>query len=301
MLLLAAILAATLTRAEIVERFRAAPVVMCDGLVQVWARCPPDMRREYQTPVAGYVADVCRALYSSQNIRTRRFEKPGIVVTIGDVVTNDSSVIARVVSRGDGSSYVRVLMPAPGFADTGQLRLAAARGWSLAVRGFDLDEGAARDLLTDSDPDARIAAELEDLVAWRTQGVYRRGRGDEDYLKLQRKILRPGFASREEVLTFASRLILYPACQACPFKGLYDQLEFRDALLVAKDDLDVRIAALRKSDELIVWGGGRGESLDAAARAYFGFLRALASGKDDVQTLGRMLAEADLKLKEALP
>jgi len=301
MFVLSVLLAATLSRAEIVERFRAAPVTMCDGLVQVWARCPAEMRREYQLPVGGYVSDVCRALYASQNVRPRHFERPGIVVTLGDVVTNDATVVSRVETRDDGTAFVRILLPAPGYSDVERLRLAVARGWSVAVKGEDPADAVAREMLTDADPQSRIAAEVDDLVAWRANGVYTRDRDDEDYLKLQRKILKPGFATREEVLVFASRLVLLPAYQDCPFRGRYPVLEFRDAIYLAKDDLTVRIAALRKADELFVWGGGRGAPLEAAMTAYSDFLRALARGDTELAELDRMLEAADAKLKEALP
>ena len=43
--LIATILLAALTKAEIIDRFRAAPVTQLDGLVQVYGDCPADMRR----------------------------------------------------------------------------------------------------------------------------------------------------------------------------------------------------------------------------------------------------------------
>ena len=298
--LLAVLLAAALSRAELVERFRAAPAVMCDGLVQVRAACPAAIRREYQLPVGGFFTEVCRALYASRNVRPRRFENPGLVVVIGDVTTNDATVVTRVASRSDGTEYLRVLVPAPGYADAGKLRLAAVRGWSLAVTGKDPGEAGAEELLADAFPETRVAAEVADIAAWREEGVYRRGRDDEDYLALRRKVLRPGFATREEILTFSARLVLLPAYADAPFRGKYRELEFREALYLAKDDLLVRLAALRKADELLVWGGGRGERLSAAAAAYSDFLRALARGDTELKELDRMLSAAEDKLKETL-
>ena len=46
MLLLSLALLA-LTRAEILERFKAPVVTQSDGLVKVYANCPEDMRREF--------------------------------------------------------------------------------------------------------------------------------------------------------------------------------------------------------------------------------------------------------------
>ena len=40
------LLAAALTRAELIERFKAPPLTKVSGLVQVVADCPAEMRRE---------------------------------------------------------------------------------------------------------------------------------------------------------------------------------------------------------------------------------------------------------------
>ena len=100
---LAAILLCALSRAELIERFRAPVVTQVDGLVSVRANCPADMRREYQLPIAGFVSDVCRTLYAGCRIKQKRFAQPGIVVTIGDVRTNVTNVVSRVQTRSDGS------------------------------------------------------------------------------------------------------------------------------------------------------------------------------------------------------
>ena len=62
MLLLSLALLA-LTRAEIIERFKAPVVTQADGLVRVFADCPEDMRREFQSPIARFAADTVQTLY----------------------------------------------------------------------------------------------------------------------------------------------------------------------------------------------------------------------------------------------
>jgi len=98
-MLLASILLLALTRAEILERFKAAPVTKVSGLVQVVADCPADMRREFQGPVATFVADVCRTLYRAENAHERPFVAPGIVVYVGDVRTNVTAVVVKPRTR----------------------------------------------------------------------------------------------------------------------------------------------------------------------------------------------------------
>ena len=51
-----------LTRAEILERFRAPVVTQADGLVKVYADCPDDMRREYQGPIGSFAAETVKTL-----------------------------------------------------------------------------------------------------------------------------------------------------------------------------------------------------------------------------------------------
>ena len=92
MTLIASILILALTRAEIIERFRTPPVTQLDGLVQVFADCPADMRREYQSPVASFVSDVCETLYRTYMIKPQRFNEPGIVVHIGGMETSCQQV-----------------------------------------------------------------------------------------------------------------------------------------------------------------------------------------------------------------
>ena len=69
-MLFVSILLLALTRAEVLERFKAAPITKVDGLVRVVADCPADMRREFQEPVASFVADVCRTLYRAASSST---------------------------------------------------------------------------------------------------------------------------------------------------------------------------------------------------------------------------------------
>ena len=47
-----AMLVLALTRAEIIDRFRAPPLTKVGGLVQAVGECPSDMREEFLAPVA---------------------------------------------------------------------------------------------------------------------------------------------------------------------------------------------------------------------------------------------------------
>jgi len=285
-----------LTRAEIIERFKAPIVTQAEGLVQVHADCPEDMRREFQLPIASFAAETVKTLYAGNGRRPERFQEAGIVIHVGDVRTNLPEVVTRVVTNGN-RAVTRIYVRSPGFADLGQLKTAVIRGYFRSVERRELSEQEAVAAYRRADPELRIADERQRLEDW----LVGRGdiRDDEEGLKLMRKILVPGKASRRDVLTFASRLYLYPPSYDLRFAGRHDCLSFREALKFAKIDPLVRLVALVKAPDLPVLGGGRGDELTAAAEAYRVFLSELAKQEKDEDELKELLDEADEKLNIA--
>ena len=286
-----------LSRAEVIDRFKAVPIVKVEGLVQVVADCPADMRREYQNPIASFVADVCRTLYRETNERERKFEQPGIVVYVGDVRTNVAEVVVKPKTRADGTVFTRIYLPAPAYSDIEKLRLETVKAFFLAVRGETIGDAEAEQALTDADPELRRAQKYRQLEKW--LNGEKTGVDDERCLELMRSVLEPGVARKADVLRFASRLYLYPEIYALPFCGKYDSCSFRDAIEIAAQDPNVRFMALAKSSLIVVWGGGRGEELLAAANAYSTFLRELAAYRKSPDELRALLDAADAKLKAA--
>ena len=298
MTFLAAILLATLTRAEIIERMKAYPVTKLDGLVQVIADCPSDMRKEYQTPIAGFVADVCTTLYRARNERPKRFPDPGIVVYLGEVRTNRTDLVVRQKTRADGTRFTRIYLPAPGYADLTALRRETAKAFSLAVRGETLDDATADRMLRDADPELRANDAYDELDRW-LKGETVEG-DDERMIKQSRRILKPGIARQSDVLRFASRLFLYPEIYSAPFCGKYTSCTFREAIGYAQQDARIRFLAFAKSPEIALFGGGHGEALNVAAVLYSDFLRELAAYRKSPEELRRLLDDAEEKLNVAL-
>jgi len=295
----AILLAAALTRSELIERMRAAPLTRVDGLVQVIADCPADMRREFQVPVAGFVSGVCNSLYAgTPRVPRRRFQEPGIVVYIGEERTNRTDVVVRTHKRQDGSRFTRMYIPAPGYADMRTLRRETAKAFFLAVQGEEIDDDAAERAIRDADPELKKAYRLEQLRRWQN-GEPAEGT-DEDFIKLSRVILTPGVAEPEDVMRFAGRLMLYPATYAHPFCGKFTSCTFAEAIDRAKEDPCLRFAAYAKAPEVALFGGGRSEELGAAANAYVLFLRDLAAYTKSKEELKDMLDAADEKLNIAL-
>lgn len=295
-MLFSLILLGVLTKAEIIERFNAAPVTQLSGLVQVYGYCPPDMRREYQLPVASFASGICRKLYESEKMQPLRFREPGIIIHLGDVREKLTNVVAGIDRRDDGSAITRVRIPSPSGADIERLRLEIVKAFYLAVRNETIGDDEAIRRMRASDPETKAADIAADIAAWR-EGRYREGLGDEDYLKMLRVIHTPGRASAADALVFASRLYLYPAEYSLPFCGRYSSLSFREAVEHAADDPEIRLAAYRKLSEIALFGGGRGAKMASASMAYQNFLAELVRYNQPKEKLLAMLDDADEKLK----
>lgn len=295
MTILAAVLAAALTRAEIIDRMRAAPVGAANGLVSVIGDCPKDMRREFQRPIARFADGVCRTLYGGEE--PRRFDEPGIVIYIGDVQTNVTDVVVKERVSVTGRRYTQIRLPAPAYADLDRLRIAVARAFLLAVNGESADDAAAVKALRAADPVLRAEDAERELQDW-LDGKPVEG-DDEKYLRLVRTVQIPGRASPNDVLRYASRLMLYPPLFHAPFCGKYRSCTFREAIDMTSTDPRVRIQAYLKVSDVMAFACGRGDALAAAATAYSDFLRALAVNKSSREELAKMLDDADAKLNAA--
>ena len=283
-----------LTRAEIIERMRAPVITQADGLVQVFADCPEDMRREFQSPVARFAAETVKTLRRGLAIGRQGRRKPGIVIHIGDVRTNVSDVVARAVTN-DTRVFTRIKLPAPAHADLQKFRVEVVKAFFRCERSQEITDAEAVRSYRSADPMLRLEDERIALEEW-----FCRGRGsDEEGFRLMRKILKPGFASRRDVLLFASRLYLYPPHYDLRFADGSDTLSFRDAVTLARRDPLVRLVAAARANSLPVFGGGRGRQLADAAEAYRIFLLELAAGKSDDTRLLDILDEADIRLNIA--
>lgn len=313
-MLAAVILLLALTRAEIIERFRAQPLTKANGLVQTVADCPADMRREYLSPVSTYAADICRSLALKQGSEAvaRRYKEPGIIIHLGDVRTNLTNVSTVVTPREGKPSLTRIYIPAPGFVDMSRLRLEIVKAYCRAVDNEEKGDAEAFQLMVEADPELRVQDQYERLAAWqdgRAPGALGKpGKEeppepdelDEEYLRLARSVICPGIARSSDVLRFASRLRLYPTVYDAPFCGRYCDCTFREAVALAKRDPRIRFAALEKAPLVVAFGGGRGEALSAAAQAYSTFLFDLAKFSKTQDELLAALSEADNLLAVAL-
>lgn len=301
MKLLLAILLLALSRAEILQRMRAPVVTQADGLVQVFADCPEDMRREFQSPIARFAADTIQMLYQAEAMKPLRFRRAAVLIHIGDVRTNLAEVVSKVTTN-DTRVVTRIWLKSPGYADINRFRYEIIRAFYRSVKGREVDLLEAIAAFRKANPSVRIADERAELENW-FAGYSRRFDGsvisDEDGLKLMKRVFEPGVASRRDVQIFASRLFFYPAYLSEPFVGRYSCLSFREAIRWANEDPRIRLIAYRRQGDPIVFSMGRSEPLIAAGRLYSRFLAELAQGKMTAADLAKLLDEADLKLKDA--
>lgn len=292
-----------LTRAEIVQRMRAPVNTQADGLVRVFANCPEDMRREYQSPVARFAADTVALLYRGEKRKPVRFERPGIIIHLGDVRTNITDVVARVTTN-ENEVTTRIYLKSPGGADLGRFRTEVVRAFYRAVCRRELSDSDAREKFNSFDPEYQVAQRRAQLEAWLAgdrskQGTVHDETWDEEHLTLLRKVLQIGVSSRRDVLTFASRLYLYPLYFDEAFEGGRRSLSFKEAIHLARKDLRIRLLAMKKSVEVAVFGGGRSEELASAAEAYVEFLQELSKGEKSEKEMEDLLLNADKRLELA--
>ena len=291
-----AVLLLALTRAEIIERFKAPVITQADGLVQVYADCPEDMRKEFQGPVARFVADTVQMLYRGLARKPERFSKAGIIVHVGDVRTNITEVTAQT-STNDSRVLTRIRVKSPGYADLYRFRVEVIKAFYRSVEKRELSDTEAVAAYRHAVPDLRIFDDRMKLEDWLA------GRGtkdDEEGLRMMRKVFEPGKSSPRDILIFASRLYLYPPQHDLRFLGKYDRLSFSEAVRFGRIDPIARLVAYQKALELLVLGGGRSPELTAAADAYQAFLLAFAKGETDEAGLKALLDAADEKLNVAL-
>lgn len=306
-MILAGILMLALTRAEIIERFKTPAITKANGLVQVFADCPADMRREFQMPVADFAAEICRKLEAKEGMKSPRFAEPGVVIYIGEERTNRTDVIVKKITRGNGAEFTRIYLPAPAFSDIVRLRLEVVKAFYRGTAGKEIDDDAALDAIIASDPELKVNDEYARLGEWMTgggqHGIFKDGSAsaiDDEYLKLARTVIKPGTARREDVLRFASRLRLYPKTFDSPFAGRYRDCTFAEAIDLAAVDPRIRLVAYDKAPLVVAYGGGRSEELSAAAVAYSEFLLDLLRQTKTKDELRTQLDEADTLLNIAL-
>ncbi|MBR4654300.1 MAG: hypothetical protein IKO72_13150 [Kiritimatiellae bacterium] len=117
-------------------------------------------------------------------------------------------------------------------------------------------------------------------------------------VRMLRKVISPGRTAPADLHIFASRLLLYPSFYDKMFGDSHFGCTFRDAVALAANEPEIRIAAARKAQEVPLYALGRGEELQQASLAYRDFLLALSGGESPVR-LTALLEGAETKFELA--
>jgi hypothetical protein len=290
----------TLSRADWIERLKAPSVIKNEGLIEVSGFCDPQVRSEFQLPVAANASRICDELCDELKIKPVKYKKSRIFIVLGDNLTTNNEVSVSYSKLDSGEIYAKIRLPSPGYADIEKFSREVSRAFFTAINNRTISDSELEVLLRNANPALRLDDDYKALDDWSKKGIYRKGWTDEDYLKLLRKVKKPGSYRKEDVLVFSSRLYLYPEHFAEPFCGTYFLCTFKDAIKYAKIDINVRKAALAKSSELLVFGSGRGDKFAKMAKSYSNFLLALASGKASESVLEEILKIADRQLNEVM-
>lgn len=291
---------AILSRADWIERLKAPSIIKNDGLIEVSGFCSAEVRGEFQLPVAANASQICEELYSELKIKPIKYKKSRIFITLGDECSTNSEVKVSYSTRDGEAIYTKIRLPSPRHTDIGLFRREVSRAFFTAVHGKKISDAELDAFLRQASPILRLDDDYRALEEWSTKGIYRKGWTDEDYLKLLRKVKKPGSYRKEDALVFSARLYLYPQQFSEPFCGKYLSCTFKDAIKYAKIDENVRRAAYTKSSELLVFGSGRGDKFAAMAKCYSQFLLALASGKVSESVLEEILKIAEGQLNEVM-
>jgi len=294
-IVLATVLLFALTRAELIERFKAPVITQADGYIKVYASCPEDMRREFQSPIASFAADTFKTLRQGTAAKLPRVQEPRLLIHVGDVRTNLPEVVTRVVTNSE-CVVTRLYVKSPAYADLYRFKLEIIKAFFRVTEGRELDDQAAVAAYRKADPEFRVQDIRLKLERWIVLGEG----DDEEGLDLMRKVIKPGVASQRDVLIFASRLFLYPPQADLRFADRYGSLSFREAIDVVGSDPLVRDCASAKAAEMPVFGGGRGPKMLRAAYGYMAFLLKLAEEDAEREELIELLDAADKQLEEAM-
>lgn len=173
----------------------------------------------------------------------------------------------------------------------GKGKAAALPGY---IGGWIREKKILRKLMEESWDGRRLA----EMLTGETEPALQDRASDERLVRLARSVIEPGECGLWELDFFSSRLFLRSPLFASKILPNLDFCHFRDAIAVGDSNLMVRAAAFLKAREVPLYAIGRGDELQATAKAYERFLLGVAAGEERAK-LEEMLDAADSKLETA--
>ena len=77
----------------------------------------------FRRPILAFAGNLVDSLSAAFDMKRVKVKEPGLVIYAMDGRTNDTRVIVRPETRGNGSRVVKIFLPSPGYSDLDELRM----------------------------------------------------------------------------------------------------------------------------------------------------------------------------------
>ena len=139
----AAVVALAVISARAGFDFAPKAVVSTDGFIRVVAYDNPRDDVGFRRPILAFAGNLLDSLSNAFDVKRVKVKEPGLVIYAMDGRTNDTRVIVRPETRGNGSKVVKIYLPSPGYSDLDELRMGIARSFV----GADMPDWLAQGVL----------------------------------------------------------------------------------------------------------------------------------------------------------
>lgn len=126
-------------------------VMSTDGFIRVVAYDNPRDDVGFRRPILAFAGNLLDSLSRAFDVKRGKASEPGLVIYAMDGRTNDTRVIVKQETRGNGSSVVKIYLPSPGYSDLDELRMGIAKSFV----GPDMPDWLAQGVLRCRDGEMR--------------------------------------------------------------------------------------------------------------------------------------------------
>ena len=116
----------------------------------------------FRRPILAFAGNLVDSLSAAFDMKRVKVKEPGLVIYAMDGRTNDTRVIVRPETRGNGSRVVKIFLPSPGYSDLDELRMGIAKSFV----GADMPDWLAQGVLRCQDDNVRRSDTRFILELW---------------------------------------------------------------------------------------------------------------------------------------
>lgn len=136
--------------------------VSTDGFIRVVAYDNPRDEMGFRRPILSFAGNLLDSVSVAFHVKRVKVKEPGLIIYAMDGRTNDTRVVVRPETRGNGSKVVKVFLPSPGYSDLDDLRIAIVKSFV----GADAPDWFAQGVLRCTDDAVRRADTRFVLDLW---------------------------------------------------------------------------------------------------------------------------------------